>query len=180
MLLLLSITTVSSFAHRHDCLVFASVLDLKQSTDNTTYSEKEEEKYDQSHHSITPSCLESIRLPYGFPAAPTAPSRVAYPSPGTRPVRALRSWPAVPSCYRAGAAGMVSAVRGEKCVYNAYPLVGVFPLAEPAAMRSAAEHMFKHMLTEEQTPCQGVHVAAEKASILRVKVPSCQLPDSGT
>jgi beta-glucosidase/6-phospho-beta-glucosidase/beta-galactosidase len=25
-----------------------------------------------------------------------------------------------------------------------------------------------------------VHVAAEKASILRVKVPSCQLPDSGT
>ena len=26
----------------------------------------------------------------------------------------------------------------------------------------------------------GVHVAAEKASILRVKVPSCQLPDSGT
>src|SRR5262245_46446455 len=27
---------------------------------------------------------------------------------------------------------------------------------------------------------KGVHVAAEKASILRVKVPSCQLPDSGT
>ena len=27
---------------------------------------------------------------------------------------------------------------------------------------------------------KGVHVAAEKASILRVKVPSCQWPDSGT
>jgi len=26
----------------------------------------------------------------------------------------------------------------------------------------------------------GVPVAAEKASILRVQVPSCQLPDSGT
>jgi hypothetical protein len=32
----------------------------------------------------------------------------------------------------------------------------------------------------EQASNQGVHVAAEKASILRVKVPSCQLPDSGT
>ena len=29
-------------------------------------------------------------------------------------------------------------------------------------------------------PNKGVHVAAEKASILRVQVPSCQLPDSGT
>jgi uncharacterized protein YndB with AHSA1/START domain len=29
-------------------------------------------------------------------------------------------------------------------------------------------------------PNRGVYVAAEKASILRVKVPSCQLPDSGT
>jgi hypothetical protein len=27
---------------------------------------------------------------------------------------------------------------------------------------------------------RGVHVAAEKPSILRVQVPSCQLPDSGT
>jgi hypothetical protein len=29
-------------------------------------------------------------------------------------------------------------------------------------------------------PDTGVHVAAEKAPILRVKVPSCQLPDSDT
>lgn len=29
-------------------------------------------------------------------------------------------------------------------------------------------------------PNNRVHVAAEKASILRVQVPSCQLPDSGT
>ena len=32
----------------------------------------------------------------------------------------------------------------------------------------------------EPAPNKGVHVAAEKASILRVQVPSCQWPDAGT
>jgi hypothetical protein len=35
-------------------------------------------------------------------------------------------------------------------------------------------------LTGDPQPNHGVHVAAEKASIERVQVPSCQWPDAGT
>jgi len=37
-----------------------------------------------------------------------------------------------------------------------------------------------HNPTRRHQSNYGVHVAAEKASIIRVQVPSCELPDSGT
>jgi hypothetical protein len=52
-------------------------------------------------------------------------------------------------------------------VYRAAGLLGV--------VRGVCAESLAH-----PAPNHGVHVAVEKASILRVQVPSCQLPESGT